>query len=208
MMPDEQKGPNLERVENTDERLVSDIGKGDDDAAQVLFERYVGRLHKLAERQLAREISGRIDTEDVTQSVFRTLFRRIQAGQYAVPPGDSIWQLLMTIALNKVRAVGAHHRAAKRDIRRSSDVEPETLTALATSDDEATVSVLRMTIGELMHDLSESQQQIIQMRLESHDVMTIAATTKRSKRTVERVLHGFRQRLQQVLNEGTKGTIR
>jgi DNA-directed RNA polymerase specialized sigma24 family protein len=107
---------------------------------------------------------------------------------------------LTTVALNKVRAVGAHHRAAKRDIRRSSQVEADHLTAVASTEDEKAVAVLRMTIDELLENLSESQRKIVELRLAGHDVSAIAEQSLRSKRTVERVLQGFRHRLEQALS--------
>ena len=104
--PDEDaKSPDFDV--KTDSSLMRGIRNGDEQAAEELFKRYASRLQSLANRQMAREISGRIDPEDVTQSIFRTLFRRLQAGQYSVPQGDSIWRLLVTIALNKIRSVGA-----------------------------------------------------------------------------------------------------
>ena len=183
----------------SDSSLMRGIKGGDDDAAQELFERYAKRLQSLANRQMAREISGRLDAEDVTQSIFRTLFRRLQAGQYSVPQGDSIWRLLVTIALNKIRSVGAYHRAAKRDIRKSSSLDQQTFDH--STDDELAAHLLRMTIDELLRDLTESQQQIIHMRLEGNTVTDIAAGTGRSKRTVERTLQGFRQQLTESLYE-------
>ena len=183
----------------TDSSLMRGIRAGNDQAAEELFERYAKRLQSLANRQMAREISGRIDPEDVTQSIFRTLFRRLQAGQYSVPQGDSIWRLLVTIALNKIRSVGAFHRAAKRDIRKSASLEHET--GGHASGDELAVNVLRMTIDELLSDLSESQKQIIQLRLEGNTVAEISKGSGRSRRTVERTLQGFRQTLAETLNE-------
>lgn len=184
----------------SDKTLLRDLRGGSEGAAQELYERYANRLHSLAKRQLAKETSGRLDSEDVTQSVFRTLFRRLQDGQYDVPAGESIWRLLTTIALNKVRTVGAHHRAAKRDIRRTNNADQAALAAQAISADETAAHELRLTIATLLDQLGQSEQQIIQLRLDGHDVNSIAKLASRSKRTVERVLQGFRQMLRQTLS--------
>ena len=186
----------------SDSSLLRGVKSGNEEAARLLFDRYVGRLQALAHRQLAGQISGRLDAEDVTQSIFRTLFRRLQDGQYSVPKGDSIWRLLVTIALNKIRTVGTHHRAAKRDIRRSTDLETGALGDFAPVNDESAIRLLRMTIEEVLDGLSASQQRIIELRLEGNTVSEIAAATKRSKRTVERTLQGFREKLNRVLCEG------
>ena len=60
-----------------------------------------------------------VDAEEIVQSVFRTFFRRAAHGHYSVPDGEEMWKLLLVIALNKVRAAGAYHRAAKRDMRQT-----------------------------------------------------------------------------------------
>ena len=184
----------------SDRTLLRGIRSGDELAARELHDRYAARLHALAQRQLARETAGRLDSDDITQSVFRTLFRRLQDGQYDVPAGESIWRLLTTIALNKVRTVGAHHRAAKRDVRRTLQTDDAALAGLAHQADEAAAHELRMTIASLVEGLGPSEQQIIALRIEGYDLASIAKITTRSKRTVERVLQGFREHLRQTLS--------
>lgn len=184
----------------SDSSLIRSIRDGDNAAANDLFERYIAKLDGLAGKQLARELSGRLDSEDITQSVFRTFFRRIGEGQYDVPQGETIWKLLAVITLNKIRSVGTHHRAAKRDIRQSSGVELETLgNAVAT--DEDSLRILHLTILDLVGALPDTQQKIIQLRLEGHEVAEIAKAVARSKRTVERVLQGFRADLRRAIDD-------
>lgn len=184
----------------SDGSLVRSIRDGDDAAANNLFDRYIAKLDNLADRQLARELSGRLDSEDITQSVFRTFFRRIGEGQYDVPEGDTIWKLLAVITLNKIRSVGSYHRAAKRDIRKSSAAELSSLQHSVSTDEDA-MRVLHLTIQDVIGALPEKQQQIIQLRLENNDVATIARQTSRSKRTVERILQGFRAELQSAIQD-------
>ena len=189
--------------QSSDGSLIRSIRDGDGDAANDLFERYVAKLDRLAGRQLANELSGRLDTEDITQSVFRTFFRRIGQGQYDVPEGETIWKLLAVITLNKIRTVGSYHRAAKRDIRKSSSTELSTL-GNAVSTDEDALRILHLTIQDVVGGLPDKQQRIIQLRLEGNDVATIAEKSGRSKRTVERVLQGFRADLQRAIEDPPK----
>jgi RNA polymerase sigma-70 factor (ECF subfamily) len=196
-----QQGGGNNSDEKSDRSLVREIRFGDQIAANDLFDRYIGRLRSLANRQLAGEISGRVDSDDITQSIFRTFFRRLQGGQYSVPEGDSIWRLLTTIALNKIRTVGKHHRAAKRDIRKTSGLEADIAAKIVEGKDEAAVNILRMTIQEMLDGMSDSQRRIIEFRLGGLEVSEIANNVQRSKRSVERVLQGFRAKLSQVLHE-------
>ena len=57
---------------------------GDAQAAEQLFTRYARRLTGLAEQHLSRKLAGRLDGEDVVQSVFRTFFRRSAAGEFRI----------------------------------------------------------------------------------------------------------------------------
>src|SRR3954469_13337162 len=109
--------------EPSDNTLIRRLQRGQADASTELYLRYAERLLRLAAAQSSRELARRVDPEDIVQSVFRTFFRRANLGHYTVPDGEEIWKLLLVIALNKVRATGAFHRAAKRDVRRTSGGE-------------------------------------------------------------------------------------
>ena len=57
---------------------------GDPRAAERLFACYAERLGHLARQNLSRKLAGRIDSEDVVQSVFRTFFRRNARGEFHI----------------------------------------------------------------------------------------------------------------------------
>ncbi len=184
--------------DRSDGSLVRGIRRGEDDAAEVFVQRYVARLHRMANQRLAKDLQRRVDPQDLSQSIFRTLFRRIRDGQYDVPEGESIWSLLATITSNKIRAVGTFHRREKRDIARTGSAETDGFARNARHD-ETLLADLRMTIEELTGHLSATQKQIIQMRLEGEEVQAIANATARPKRTVERTLQMFRKELKRVI---------
>src|SRR3954468_2244838 len=107
----------------SDRSLLFRFRRGQDDAPTLLYLRYAERLRALAEKQSSPGLAARVDPENIFQSVFRTFFRRAAAGQYDVPEGEEIWKLLLVIGLNKIRAVGAYHRAARRDVRQTAGGE-------------------------------------------------------------------------------------
>jgi RNA polymerase sigma-70 factor (ECF subfamily) len=182
--------------------LLRQFHRGEEDAATVIYVRYAKRLQLLARAQIGSDLSVRIDPEDVVQSVFRTFFRRAAEGHYQIPKGEELWKLLLVIALNKIRAMGEYHRATKRDVGRTTDLaNTEAFGAEGGHPDESAYRVLRTTVDELLDELSEVQRQMVVMRIAGYDVKEIADTTQRAKRTVERVLQRFRQRLSAVWNE-------
>jgi RNA polymerase sigma-70 factor (ECF subfamily) len=175
---------------------------GQADASTELYLRYAERLLALAAAQSAPDLARRVDPEDIVQSVFRTFFRRASQGHYTVPDGEDLWKLLLVIALNKVRATGAFHRAAKRDVRRTAGGEAfERAVESQPSRDEAALRTLRMVVEELLQGLPEAHRRVIELRVEGHEVNDIAADVRRSKRTVERVLQEFRQSLDALIGE-------
>lgn len=183
----------------SDRTLLRRYRAGESDAATELYVRYAQRLQALARAQTSSSLSSRFDPEDVVQSVFRTFFRRASEGLYDVPAGAQLWQLLLVLALNKVRALAVYHRAQRRDVSRTQSdaaIEMPPLT-----EDETPHRILSMVVDEVMDGLPDIQQTIIRMRIEGNDVVSIAAETGRSKRTVERVLQGFRQRLSGLIDE-------
>jgi RNA polymerase sigma-70 factor (ECF subfamily) len=186
----------------SDQSLLRRFQHGHADASTEIYLRYAERLIALVKAQSSTDLARRVDPEDIVQSVFRTFFRRASLGQYAVPEGEEIWKLFLVIALNKVRALGTFHRAAKRDVRRTSGGETfDRAIESESGRDELAVQVLQMAIEDVLRDLPEAHRKMIELRIEGHEVSEIAASVQRSKRSVERELQNFRARLQSLIAE-------
>ena len=186
----------------SDRSLVRRLRTGNQDAATQLYLRYAQRLHALSRAKVSPDLAARVDADDIVQSVFRTFFRRVVKGDYDVPDGEELWKLFLVIGLHKIQTAGTFHRAAKRDVKASlgSD-ELDRATEAATESDETSLSILQMTIDELLGELSLSHREIIQLRIEGHEVAAIAEQLGRSKRSVERILQGFREQLAGLIGE-------
>ncbi len=186
----------------SDRSLLRRFQSGEEDAATAIYLRYAKRLQLLARSQTGRELSVRFDPEDIVQSVFRTFFRRATEGHYDIPDGDVLWKLFLVIALNKVRTQGEYHRARKRDIAQTTSIDTTGPLAVGggVDPDENACRILRLTIEDLFDGLPAVQREVVTMRIEGYDVREISERTKRSKRTVERVLQAFRARLNECLS--------
>ncbi|MCA9033898.1 MAG: sigma-70 family RNA polymerase sigma factor [Planctomycetaceae bacterium] len=181
----------------SDQSLLQRLRTGSEDAATELYGRYAKRLDCIASRGLGSDMRSVVGSEDVVQSIFRTFFRRAAAGDYDVPEGSELWNLLVTISLNKIRAIGLHYRRQKRSVARTKHGDSAT-DDMAVGDDVA-CQVLRMVIDELIESLPESHQRIIHLHIDNWGVSEIASKTQRSKRTVERVLQQFRTQLKELI---------
>lgn len=188
----------------TDHSLLHRFRAGEQDAATQLYLRYSSRLQSWATLQTSSSLVSRFDEEDVVQSVFRTLFRRVAEGLYDVPPGDELWQLLLVIALNKIRKLATFHRAQKRSVDRTlgSDVL-ENARLKNQSEDETSLHILQFILNDLLSELPETHREIVRSRIDGSKTDEIAEQTGRSSRTVERVLKSFRRKLSGLLDVGT-----
>jgi RNA polymerase sigma-70 factor (ECF subfamily) len=190
----------------SDRSLLRRFRRGEEDAATELYLRYAKRLRGLARNQTSDELAARFDPEDIVQSVFRTFFRRAAQGHYSIPDGEELWKLFLIIALNKVRAAGAYHRAAKRDVQMTSAMgQLEPLPSTEGWRNEDAYRVLRIVIDDLLSQLPPAQRKIVRLRFDRHDVANIARMTQRSKRSVERILQRFRKQLSDVIDEESHG---
>ena len=190
---------------STDRSLLRRFREGEQDAASQLYLRYAARLQALAVSQTSTMLASRFDPEDVVQSVFRTFFRRASKGLYDVPPGEELWQLLLVLALNKIRKLCRHHRAQKRDAAKTlGSPALDRLRKGEGSHDETSVQMLRLVVDELLQDFTQVQRDVIHLRIDGYKVGEIADRTGRSHRTVERILRDFRSQLSDRIHDETR----
>src|SRR3954452_13602469 len=193
----------LDALAIPDRDLLDRFQRGDREAAARLYDRYADRLRALTRRKSSSALACRLDPDDIVQSVFRNFFHAAREGGYDVPPGEDLWKLLLVIALNKIRARGTFHRAAKRDVRRTRRIEgldPYTL-AKENPHGQSAATFLRMVAEEALAQLPPLQRRIVELRMQGYQVHEIAGLTGRSLRTVERTLQHCRQQLSSFLTD-------
>jgi len=201
-MSQTESGPAKTPAEQSSDRsLLRRFQDGNQDAATLLYLRYAKRLRALARAQCSRDLARRVEVDDIVQSVFRSFFRGASQGYYDVPAGDELWKLFLVIALNKIRARGAFHRAAKRDVRMTATGAAYEKSLENLHHDEAACTFLQLTIDEALERLPEQHKQVVQLRIEGYEVAEIADKLGRSKRTVERALQEARKTLRVLLDE-------
>jgi RNA polymerase sigma-70 factor (ECF subfamily) len=187
----------------SDRTLLRRLRGGSEDAATQLYLRYAKRLRGLIRSRCSAQVQRCIEPEDLVQSVFRRFFRRVRQGDYDVPAGEELWGLFLVIALNRIRAEETFQRASKRDLRRTVHGPDEIPLAIAAEHDENSLLVLQLTIGEALEKLPSAQRQMLELRIQGHEVAEIARLTGRAKRTVERNLQEVRTHLRSLLEEKT-----
>lgn len=167
--------------------LLSQFRNGDQKAADQFYHRFAGRLRQLAHAKLSKLLQGRLDVDDIVQSVFRRFFKATSEGDYDCPSDEELWNVLLVFTLNRLRTEEVFQRAGKRDVRRN--VNMDSLNELTSfSQSSFASSFLREGVEKALEKLPEHFGRVIKLRLEGLEVAEIALQVERPKRTVERIL--------------------
>src|SRR3954471_23994775 len=138
----------------TDGSLLRRLAAGQTTAADALFRRYADRIRALARARLPDHLTPRADPDDVVQSVFRVFFESARRGLYQVPDGHTLWNLLGVVTVNKVRALHAHHGAARRDARLTVAWEPDSTDPV----DPAATDLLEIAVRDVLEQLPAAER--------------------------------------------------
>jgi RNA polymerase sigma-70 factor, ECF subfamily len=174
---------------------------GDRAAADRLFALYAGRLMGVAEQHLSRRVAAREDGEDVVQSVFRTFFRRHQAGDFRIDNSASLWRLLVKITVLKARAKGRHHTAEKRDVRAEAGNDAWLSEASARDPGPAEAAALVDLIETALRGLEPLHGQVLELLLQGQSVAEIAQQLGKTRQAVYRIRELLQQRLKRAGGE-------
>ena len=186
------------RLTSTDHSLALRVKDGDQDAAHVLYKRYVQRVFGLVDSRLGAKLRATTDAEDIVQSVFRSMFRGVQAGNYEVEPGSTLWNLLAVISLTKLRRRAHHQTAQRRDVDRLVSLQT---VADGEAMDVSTDEFLEICVRETMQKLRPSDRKILLLRIQGFTLTEISEKTSLSCRTIARRLRTSRKHLASLLLE-------
>jgi RNA polymerase sigma-70 factor, ECF subfamily len=180
--------------------LVERHRQGDAEATALIFAHYAQRLSRVAQQHLSRKLAGRVDGEDVVQSVFRTFFRRTLAGEFQIDSSEQLWQLLVKITVRKAQAQGRRHTAAMRDVS-VENPEPDGDAIAHLADHEPgpeEAAILLDQIEVLLNNLPAMYCDVLDWRLQGHSATDIANRLGVSRRTVYRALALLGHRLEKM----------
>lgn len=181
--------------------LMTRLRGGDDAAAAEVFRRFTHRLIGLARARLDHLIRGKVDPEDILQSVYRTFFSRYARGSFDLESWDGLWVMLTVITVRKCDYRRKFFRAARRDVGREvapsvADPTAPEMEALARDPTPSEAARLAETVELLMRELTDREREMLALSLEGLGVAEVGARVGRTERTVQRVLKRVRQRLE------------
>ncbi|MGO8745897.1 MAG: ECF-type sigma factor [Thermoguttaceae bacterium] len=181
------------------------LAQGDDQAAQVLWDKYFPELARQARRKLECIPRRAVDEEDIALDVLKSFCRGAAAGRFAgLGNRTDLWRLLLTILARKVIRVRRNHFSLKAGGGRIRG-ESAWLHAGATESEEGIARVpadglppdLEVAVAETCRDLlamlpSDNARQIALHRMEGYTNPEIAEKLGCSLSNVERKLRNIR----------------
>jgi RNA polymerase sigma factor (sigma-70 family) len=187
---------------------VRRLAAGDEDVVRSFWNQYGHRLQGLAAEFLASGLCRREAPEDVVQSVCRSFLMRARAGEFCFPDRDSLWRLLSAITLTKVREKARFHNRQKRRFDRERSLDDTRVGRGYVKSPEpgpAEAAEFADELQRLLAGLEPEEQQIVQLRLEQCTCAEIAERLHSTERTVRRLLKRVQCKLQDLLEQSSRG---
>ena len=189
------------------ESVMSRLRQGDQDAATLIFHRFVNRLTALASRQFDARFRAKTDAEDVVQSVYKSFFLRDGRSPFDLSDWDSLWSLLATITIRKCHDKRSFWLAARRSVGREFDPKPTESRpsgweSLDRSPTPLEATVLAEILETILGELTPQHRSIAELSFQGFTALEAAAQCQCSERTVGRVIARIKDRLKEIDSDG------
>jgi RNA polymerase sigma-70 factor (ECF subfamily) len=185
--------------------LAHDLRTTNPAAADRVDREFRDRLRRLADALLDGRVRGRLDPDDVVQSVFKSFYRRQADDPYPVADRFELWRLLATIARRKCLRAAQRHLGPTADARRDAPPAADESAAAWPADPSAVPPEAEAVMADLWRrlrgELDDAHRAVCDLRFEGHELAEIAERLRVSSRTVERRLGRVRERLEKLVAE-------
>lgn len=173
-------------------------------AFEKVYQRFFNRLIALAWNNLDPRLRQKAGPEDMAQSALGTIWRRIGEGQFNLGSWDGLWSLLARATIYKCRKWADHFHADRRNVNQEiyPSLEESAMNLIDNAPTPFEALVLVETIEKMQNGLSELEQKIVQLSLESMEPAEISAKLTCTLSKVYRVRKFIKKRLQRMQLEG------
>ncbi|MCA9190573.1 MAG: hypothetical protein KDB03_02375 [Planctomycetales bacterium] len=187
--------------------LIFQLNCDEEEAARIIFERFVGKLVGLARSKIADGVQHRVDAEDVVQSAYRSFFRRNQEGLFEIHNWQCLWGLLSLITLRKCAKQIERAVAQQRNVNREValyGVHDASCSGVVLIDREPTPDdalMLVETVEVALQGFDADDRQVIELSLQGLSTREICERLQRAERSVRRLRERVRNRLERMMQE-------
>lgn len=181
--------------------LIARVQSGDQEAANLLVERYWPQVLRIVRVRLHdRRLRQRLDSIDICQSVFSNFFCQVVAGEFQPDTPEKVLQFLAETARNRLVDQVRRHRAARRDIRRTDSVHASDLRiACIREKSPSQVLAIRESAAQCREQFADDEWWLLEQRSAGRSWKDIAhelgigaeAVRKRHNRALDRVRSQF-----------------
>ena len=181
-----------ESAVNAERSLLQLLRDGDEDAWNQVVSKNSRRLQTIA-RKMEGVTGRREGAEDILNSVFKSLYRRLKRED-----ASSIEELsafLKGMVDNKLKQRHARHFAQKRDVRREN-YDVQALDDLKTK--ELTTVELQDEFRQIFDALSPMEQAVFELAFEGHSTLETARKLNYSQRSVQLCKSRIRKKVERL----------
>jgi RNA polymerase sigma-70 factor (ECF subfamily) len=192
-------------MEESGTHLVDRWRSGDEEAATELYQRYIQRLLNVVNMHLTQRIRAQVEADDICQSVFRSLFRRVQQGRFEFHDDGDLWKLMVTVALNKVRNrvrfLGAGKRDVAREVHARDASEPDAFVVHSLSREPSIEEAAEFQdlVEKVCRQLPPETRELLRLRMDGYSQEEIAERLSLCTRTIRRMNERIRDQVVSIL---------
>jgi hypothetical protein len=118
------------------------------------------------------------------------------------PDGDQLWKLLLVVAIYQIRHNCTDLPVLDSDLQRAIiELQAQDGYDSSESSRELTSAYLELIIDSILERLPPHHRMIVALRLDGREIAQVACLTRRSMRSVERILHESRHMLGSLIDE-------
>jgi DNA-directed RNA polymerase specialized sigma24 family protein len=151
-----------------------------------------------ARARMNPRLQVRVGASDVAASAMKSVLLGVQPGEFDLDGDNTLWPLLATVTLNKIRNQWKSHTAQRKDLRLSQPLDA-CAWLLEDCPPQACETEMKDLVDCLLAQFSPRRQNILRLALEGYGVGEIATTIGISERTVYETRREAAQCLMRVL---------
>jgi RNA polymerase sigma-70 factor, ECF subfamily len=119
-----------------------------------------------------------------------------------ISSGDQLWKLLLVVAIYQIRQNASGHDLADDALQRAiSELQTQDCYDSNESFRKITSTYLELVLGSILERLPHHHRMVVTLRLDGCELADLARLTRRSMRSVERILHESCHMLASLIDE-------
>lgn len=186
-------------------RLIKSLENQDEEAATIIYTKYIAKLIKLASQKLDPRLGAKVDPETVAHTVIKLFFDKVQKKEVEFENWEALYGFLAKITIRKALNRNRLHWRLKRgggaanlQGNNSDQFKLEEIFSNNTEPDPAEVAEINDTIKKAMEKLKPNQRIYVEDFLSNHSKEKTAEIHGVALRTVQRAITEFREEIQRL----------